>query len=134
MTTHAQSSVLKKTYTGTFTGNSFNISLGDRFLGAVIQSSGLSLTQIIFTYYCNLQIFNSAATLCGNASWYADFMEDSGGVYYLGTGARDFNHQGVCSTIDLGISGRTPYFINTTSSNITNNYVLYVDAFISEFI
>jgi hypothetical protein len=134
MTTHAQSSVFKKIKTGSFTGNSFNISLDDRFLGATPQSAGLTISQIIYTYYCNLQIFNSAATLCGTGSWYADFIEDTDGLYYLGTGLRDINKQGVFTNVDPGISGRVPYFINTTSSNTTNNYIMYVDAFISEFI
>jgi hypothetical protein len=135
MPTHVQSTVLKKIKTGTGTGTDLYLPLDDRFLGATIQSAGFTLYYITYTYYCNLQIFTNAATLCGNCSWYSDYIEDSSGFTHI-SGARDVDVEGVITYVTASQSTptRTPYFNVSTISTGSYNYVLYVDCFISEFV
>lgn len=131
-----QSTTLKRIKTGTVSASAFDIVLYDRFLEATPEISGLPISFILYTYKCNLQVFDSAATWCGNASWFADYQSYStgGAMSFPGGGVRDFTSQGVVSSVYNSVLGTIyPFFNITITASRSITYVLYIDCFVSFF-
>jgi hypothetical protein len=133
MSTHNYSANLKLTIKGPIYTSGFTVPF-DKTLNATLQTYGKTNNNRMYTYSCNLHLFNTNPAYTTFANWKSDYLETGESTLEcLSATPRSFNYNGPGPTISCSVSSGNPLFTITSTMTDTSYCVLYIDAFITQF-